>query len=417
MKKTLLLASTQILSVGALLAQPTWQQTLSQVNIFSFASTDNGYVFATTGQFLYKSTADGASFTWNAITGFPYSSTNHHQIMGKGNLLFLCDFDMINYDGRGIYMTSDFGITWVRKCNGLGSDTNVVFLNPLANGAILAYTEKASSYKLYRSTDNGNTWTFVQNVSYTISSVMVRSATEAYLNVNNDLLKSTNNGASWSLISSPGLSNMVILSSGTFYGTMFNGIAKSTDNGVTWSPVTTTGLPATVFPGAFIKAPGDTVYLSDMSSPYGLYYSTNGCLNWSTCNVGFGPNPSMGTNRYLVIATDGYMFAGPGSVGIYRSVNRVTPSQVGTEELALDKSVNIFPNPSSGIFSVNSEINISTIEITDLLGEKIYTSRVNSYKSVPTTIGVDLSKDQNGIYFIRIITDKGTLVKKIIINK
>ena len=78
--------------------------------------------------------------------------------------------------------------------------------------------------------------------------------------------------------------------------------------------------------------------------------------------------------------------------------------------------ISILPNPSSGFFVINSLEKISSIEITNLLGEKIYSSQINSEKAE-----IDLSKQPKGIYFIKIIpidigTEKGIATKKLVVQ-
>lgn len=84
----------------------------------------------------------------------------------------------------------------------------------------------------------------------------------------------------------------------------------------------------------------------------------------------------------------------------------------GVDELSNASNISVFPNPSKGILIIKSERKISIIEIENILGEKIYSSVINSNKSE-----IDLSNQVNGIYFINIKADQGTATKKIIIVK
>jgi len=78
-------------------------------------------------------------------------------------------------------------------------------------------------------------------------------------------------------------------------------------------------------------------------------------------------------------------------------------------------SWNIFPNPSAGQFTFQSENTISklNISVTNILGQEIYYSTIDQLNN--TTI--DLSNQPNGIYFIQIISEKESFTNKIIINK
>jgi len=98
------------------------------------------------------------------------------------------------------------------------------------------------------------------------------------------------------------------------------------------------------------------------------------------------------------------------------AVSYVKDNFVCNLHLAVDESINlidisIFPNPSTGIFELKTNgKNISEFEITNILGETILKSKINSNK-----IEIDLSEYVNGIYFVKVVDDKGNSgVKKII---
>jgi hypothetical protein len=63
---------------------------------------------------------------------------------------------------------------------------------------------------------------------------------------------------------------------------------------------------------------------------------------------------------------------------------------------------NIFPNPTTGKFTVAAGNSQYKMEIYNMMGEKVYSSIANT----PTTI--DLSDNYNGIYFLRLTDEKGT---------
>lgn len=72
----------------------------------------------------------------------------------------------------------------------------------------------------------------------------------------------------------------------------------------------------------------------------------------------------------------------------------------------------VSPNPTAGIFSIQSSANISAIEISNALGEKIYTAG--------NTLGwaaIDLRGQAQGIYFLRLKTGGGVITRKIVVSK
>jgi hypothetical protein len=86
----------------------------------------------------------------------------------------------------------------------------------------------------------------------------------------------------------------------------------------------------------------------------------------------------------------------------------------GFEQLVNNAAINIFPNPSTGKFSIQSNSgNIGMIEIYNVLGEQIYLSELKN----KTSNEIDLSGVPKGIYFVKISDDnKGVINKKIVIQ-
>jgi hypothetical protein len=76
-------------------------------------------------------------------------------------------------------------------------------------------------------------------------------------------------------------------------------------------------------------------------------------------------------------------------------------------------AITVYPNPSEGIFYFSSSmLLINSIEVYNVLGEKIYQLIVNS----KTLNSIDLSKQKNGIYFVHFITNKGGVVKRVVVR-
>jgi len=67
--------------------------------------------------------------------------------------------------------------------------------------------------------------------------------------------------------------------------------------------------------------------------------------------------------------------------------------------------VSIFPNPSAGIININSDLKINQINLYAVDGKFLLSTES---KIIDITI--------NGIYFLKIITDKGTTVRKVIVE-
>ncbi len=92
--------------------------------------------------------------------------------------------------------------------------------------------------------------------------------------------------------------------------------------------------------------------------------------------------------------------------------NWLDSQECGTSSIQniLDTQINIYPNPTSNgkMMKIDSPFPIKNIEILDMKGAVLY-SIANS-----NLFEIDSSKSTNGVLMVRITTDEGTLIKKII---
>ena len=89
---------------------------------------------------------------------------------------------------------------------------------------------------------------------------------------------------------------------------------------------------------------------------------------------------------------------------------------MGTAGIATNNkqsTFSIYPNPSTGKYSIElsegTDVSKLTIEVSNLLGEVIYQSKINNKQST-----IDISKEPNGIYFVRIIGGEQALNQKVV---
>ncbi len=80
-----------------------------------------------------------------------------------------------------------------------------------------------------------------------------------------------------------------------------------------------------------------------------------------------------------------------------------------------DKSA-VYPNPTTGVFSISSTDDVKGIDITNVLGERVFSLSTAQHPQTHR-FDVDLSSQQNGIYFVKLYTSKGTTTKRICISK
>ena len=69
----------------------------------------------------------------------------------------------------------------------------------------------------------------------------------------------------------------------------------------------------------------------------------------------------------------------------------------------------IFPNPTKSIINVKSENSIKSIQLYDVQGRLLQTKLTDE-----TSSSIDISDKSNGIYFLKITSDKGIKVERIV---
>ncbi|NRA11693.1 MAG: T9SS type A sorting domain-containing protein, partial [Crocinitomicaceae bacterium] len=88
----------------------------------------------------------------------------------------------------------------------------------------------------------------------------------------------------------------------------------------------------------------------------------------------------------------------------------------GIEEIPELAGFNVYPNPSEGVFNVefvNAASELFKIEITDVNGRLIYTV---STQSEMVELGIDISEEARGVYFMNISSDSHSVVQRIVKN-
>lgn len=126
-------------------------------------------------------------------------------------------------------------------------------------------------------------------------------------------------------------------------------------------------------------------------------YSGNACLSMFTVGQAARMEACLLTTRVALLSSNG--------------------CGVSTTDIAnydLSNSVSVYPNPTSGTFSIstkgeNEKMNLS---IMNILGEKVFETRTSEKE-----IKIDLQNQSNGIYFLQMNTEQGNTTQKIIIRK
>jgi len=171
----------------------------------------------------------------------------------------------------------------------------------------------------------------------------------------------------------------------------------------------------------FVKSDNDWYYtafhLNYAYDNYPILFNTenSGATSCPTTNI------TMPFNNFLLNTTSIPMTVTPNSSlwGSPSTVNNYYPTEIQTyQDACFSLAVNevddathlaVYPNPSKGDVHIVSDTEIKSVEIWNALGQK-----VKEYGS--SGLETTLSIENNGIYFVKVETEKGIKTSKIIIS-
>ncbi|MBI4932218.1 MAG: T9SS type A sorting domain-containing protein [Bacteroidetes bacterium] len=154
--------------------------------------------------------------------------------------------------------------------------------------------------------------------------------------------------------------------------------------------------------------------------------SGNTNTNWCAgATIGTNSVPSIGVNNAPFVTSTGGILKNVSPIIVVSGINYgdgCVSIIGGVPENNLEDNTSISPNPTSGIFSIQSSEKISAVEIMNVLGAKVYSlnpvgNNSNGVNHLLTHSLIDLSSQPSGIYFLQIKTDEGSATKKLIIQK
>jgi photosystem II stability/assembly factor-like uncharacterized protein len=285
------------------------------------------------GQEVYRTTNYGT--TWDTAGTIPTNGSTQSLVALGTNLIAGVWGCPAFGTTRDVYVSDDSGATWTRTFFGLypsifiihGSD--VFALAPSGGGSC------GQSGGMFRTTDNGASWTNISIPSnYWYHTTLVSDGTEIYagslastfFGSFGGVFRSTDDGTTWQ-DRSPGLSHLNISSlvqvgNNLFAGTSGGNVFTSTDDGINWRSASV-GLTD---PNINSLSPIGTNLFAGTNT--GLFLTTNSGLSWNQITNGLPPNHSatgvVSSGSNLLAGVSGF----PGTSGVYISAdNGLTWSQ------------------------------------------------------------------------------------------
>jgi photosystem II stability/assembly factor-like uncharacterized protein len=347
--------------------------------------------------------------------------------------------------------TNDGGANWLN----ITPPTNYWMTKIVFTDANTGYisARDANIGLILKTTDAGANWTATQvgSTPFTYHGIQFINSTYGYISdVHGTIYRTNNSGNTWTYVGgSWGLSSdnaHFFVDSMTAYvvgANAYGNIRKTINKGSTWINQTT-GTAATMNDVYFINANagwvvGDSgtilktidggsnwikqtsgtmnnlksVHFTDAS--YGVAVGANGTIiktsnGGTTWNTQVSNTTNLLNSIFLVDNNIGYT-VGDGST-IRKTINGGDFPASVSNNILNNKSIMIFPNPSTNQFTISSKENIANIDVLSIQAQVIHSSTINANKTT-----IDLSTQPAGIYFVTVKTDKGNYTEKIVLEK
>jgi hypothetical protein len=240
-----------------------------------------------------------------------------------------------------------------------------------------------------------------------------------YVATHDTIAQTTDGGATWSYVSlgNPDLYGFIsyiavdptnaqrvyVTLSGYSPG---NKVFMSPDGGTTWANYSGTlpNVPANCI--VYQKGSNEGLYIG---TDVGVFYRDATMTDWVPYQTGL---PVVVVTELEISYFNNTLWAGTFGRGLW-SADLYSPS-VGVESQSIDDDVYVFPNPNTGLFTVQVPEGMQyDIVVFNVLGEQVYEERdVDASQRT-----IELCDVTSGMYLVRLSIANTTITKNIVVNE
>lgn len=367
-----------------------------------FADSLNGWILSLDNKLL--KTIDGGN-TWTEVNTPNFEIASDFAVLSPNKLIIITY--AVSY-GK-VLTTTDGGISWTTQVLSTTEGFRSISFPNVTHGYIVGDLGIA-----FKTSDGGNSYSpmnlSVPSPSGSYSVFFVNNL-EGYAGGSYGLKKTTNGGNTWTIISIPGLytvKSIYFTDSLTGYvANYYNGlIYRTTDGGTSF---TTVGQSCINNPTDMIFINDSTGFITGGNNTYSCdyNYTTDYGMTWNDVQLPFAYNP------VGIFAFDlSNIFLTCTSLGVIKTGASGTIASININTNKNNSAFSIFPNPSDGIFQIQSNENCNAcnywIQVFNASGELIYNKMISTNNT-----NIDLSIYPVGLYVANISSGNKSYAYKI----